>query len=132
MKKIKRILLCILVLNLWIIIINTNEVMSKTTIESMESDASTFIQKGQTAATGLGSITDSVTGEFVGLGQILTMIGAGVMVAATSYMGIKYMISPPDKQAALKQQLVGLVVAGIVIFGAYGIWSAILGLVSNF
>ena len=41
-------------------------------------------------------------------------------------------MSPPDKQAALKQQLIGVVVAGIVIFGAYGIWSAILSVVSKF
>lgn len=54
------------------------------------------------------------------------------MVILASYMGIKYMVSPPDKQGALKQQAIGLVVAGIVIFGAYGIWSGVLNIVKNF
>lgn len=66
------------------------------------------------------------------IGQILTLVGAGTLVAVTSYMGIKYLVSPPDKQAALKQQLIGLVVAGIVIFGAYGIWKAVVNVASQF
>lgn len=98
----------------------------------IETGATDFINKGSSAAGNLSSVTDTVTEQFTGVGQFLTMIGAGVMVAVVSYMGIKYLISPPDKQAALKQQLIGVVVAGIVIFGAYGIWKAILGIVSNF
>lgn len=132
MKKIKKILLSMLMLSLFILLINANEVMGTTTIKGMEDSAAAFISKGETGSGNLKPVTDAVTGEFTGLGQILTMIGAGVMVATTAYMGIKYMVSPPDKQAALKQQLVGLVVAGIVIFGAYGIWKAVIGVVSNF
>lgn len=99
-------------------------------LDRMQSQASGFLGKGKEEG---GSFdTSSITDDFVGLGQILTMIGAGVMVAVVSYMGIKYIMSPPDKQAALKQQLIGVVVAGIVIFGAYGIWSAILTVVSKF
>ena len=60
------------------------------------------------------------------------MIGAGVYVGVVAFMGIRYMTSSPDKQATLKQQLIGVVVSGIVIFGAYGIWKAVIGVVSNF
>lgn len=101
-------------------------------ITSMEKDATDFISHGEKKAGTLTKVTESITENFMGLGQLLTMIGAGVMVAVVSYMGIKYIMSPPDKQAALKQQLIGVVVAGIVIFGAYGIWKAVLGVVSNF
>lgn len=106
------------------------DVVDESLLDRMQSQASGFLEEGKK---GEGSVdTSSITKDFVGLGQILTMIGAGVMVAVVSYMGIKYIMSPPDKQAALKQQLIGVVVAGIVIFGAYGIWSAILSVVSNF
>lgn len=101
-------------------------------ITSMEKDATDFISHGEKKAGTLTKVTESITENFMGLGQLLTMIGAGVMVAVVSYMGIEYIMSPPDKQAALKQQLIGVVVAGIVIFGAYGIWKAVLGVVSNF
>ena len=60
-----------------------------------------------------------VTERFSGLGQALTMVGTGVMVAVIAYMGIKYMTSGPEAQAKLKTQLIGVVVAGVVIFGAY-------------
>ena len=53
------------------------------------------------------------------------MIGAGVLVAVITLMGIRYLTATPDKQAALKEQLIGVVVAGIVIFGAYGIWKIV-------
>lgn len=101
-------------------------------LKSLDEDSTGFLNIGKENAGDLGPVQKAVTENFMGLGQILTMVGAGVMVAVISYMGIKYLVSPPDKQAALKQQLIGVVVAGIVIFGAYGIWSAILRVVSHF
>lgn len=101
-------------------------------LKSLDEDSTSFLKAGKDGAGDLEPVQKAMTENFMGLGQILTMVGAGVMVAVISYMGIKYLVSPPDKQAALKQQLIGVVVAGIVIFGAYGIWSAILRVVSHF
>lgn len=67
-----------------------------------------------------------------GLGQILTTIGAGVMVAVITYMGIKYLTSGPEAQAKLKTQLIGVVVSGVVIFGAYTIWSIVVKIAETF
>ena len=47
-----------------------------------------------------------------------------VVVVAT-IMGIKYMVANPEEKAKLKTQLIGLVVATIVIFAAQFIWSTI-------
>lgn len=128
MKKIIRIaflaVICLCLLNA--------NVSFAVSLEGMESDAKDFIQKGKDSSGDLTSVVDTVTENFQGLGQILTIVGAGVLVAVVSYMGIKYMISPPDKQADLKNRLIYVVVAGIVIFGAYGIWKAILSVVSHF
>ncbi len=114
-----------------VFLINTN-VSFAVSLESMEKDAKDFIQKGKDNSGDLTPVVGTVTDNFQGLGQILTIVGAGVLVAVVSYMGIKYMISPPDKQADLKNRLIYVVVAGIVIFGAYGIWRAILSVVSHF
>ena len=119
--------MAILFLSFW----NFNDVYA-IDLESLEKDSTGFLDIGKENAGDLKPIEEAVTKNFMGLGQILTMVGAGVMVVVISYMGIKYLVSPPDKQAALKQQLIGVVVAGIVIFGAYGIWSAILRVVSHF
>lgn len=74
----------------------------------------------------------NVTAEFKDLAQILTMIGSGVMIAVTMYMGIKYLTSGPEAQAKLKGQLVGLLVSGLVVFASYPIWKIVLEIVSKF
>lgn len=112
----------------------SNQVLA-VSLQNMEKDADSFIDAGKKAAEDAGHMNDvitSVTDNFTGLGQILTVVGAGVLVAVISFMGIKYLISPPDKQAELKNRLIYVAVAGVVIFGAYGIWSAILDVVSKF
>lgn len=92
--------------------------------------ADNFIEAGRNSTTGLNDLS-SIGTEFVSIGQILTYIGAGVLVGAMAYMGILYIISPPDKQAKLKQQLIGLVVSAVVIFGAYYIWKFIVELLES-
>jgi hypothetical protein len=83
-------------------------------------DADKFIEKGSENA-GIGDLSN-IGSEFTEIGNVLKYIGAGIIVAATAYMGILYMISPPERQAKLKQQLIGLVVSAVVIFGGYYIW----------
>ena len=73
---------------------------------------------------------DNVVSELVSVGQALTFIGTGVLVGVTAYMGIKFLTSGPQEQAKIKEQLLGLLVSGFVIFGAYFIWKAIIDIVS--
>ena len=97
-------------------------------------DAKSFIDKGASEAGKNGlSQTDlnDVGKEFVQIAQILVYIGAGILVASTAYMGIKYMMASPEQQAKLKQQLIGLVVSALVVFGAYFIWSTVYDILNG-
>ena len=126
MKK-KMILTAILVMVIGICTFNT---VNADLLGDMEGDAQAFITNGHTQA---GNINyTNIANEFSGLGQILTMVGAGVMVAVTTYMGIKYLTAGPEAQAKLKTQLIGVVVSGVVIFGAYGIWKLVIEIASTF
>ena len=98
-------------------------------LTKMETQAKNFLSEGANQS---NISTTNIAKEFSGLGQILTMIGAGVMVAVTTYMGIKYLTAGPEAQAKLKTQLIGIVVSGVVIFGAYGIWSMVIKIASQF
>ena len=84
-------------------------------------DADKFIERGTANA----KISDlgEIAGNFSALGNILRFVGIGIVIAATAYMGILYMVSAPEKQAKLKQQLIGLIVSAVVIIGGYYIWS---------
>lgn len=91
-------------------------------LDDMRSQINSFQDK----AGGVTINTQNIVSPFVELTQILMTIGAGVLVAVTTYMGIKYLTSGPEAQAKLKIQLIGIVVAGFVIFGAYFIWKAVV------
>ncbi len=115
-KIFTKILFCILLV--YIVIANINVVKATEgagLLQKMEQQANGFIQKGQQSAEGNINY-QNIANEFKGLGQILTMVGAGVMVAITTYMGIKYLTAGPEAQAKLKVQLIGVVVSGMVIF----------------
>lgn len=131
MKNIKKIFVKILIIGIMFNIISfLNYEVNAGLIDDIISQSTDFINKGSNGAESFG--TAEITSDFKQIGQLLTYIGGGVLVAVVSYLGINYLISPPDKQAMLKQQLIGVVVSGVVIFGAYGIWKAILGIVSSF
>jgi len=94
----------------------------------MSSSIANFKKVGQSST---GNIdTTNVVSELVSVGQALTFIGTGVLIAVTAYMGIKFLTSGPQEQAKIREQLMGLLVAGFVIFGAYFIWKAIIDIVS--
>lgn len=85
-------------------------------------DADDFISRGQTSAKIQQDGLTEIGKNFTALGNVLRFVGIGIVVGATAYMGILYMISAPEKQAKLKQQLIGLVVSAVVIIGGYYIW----------
>lgn len=58
-----------------------------------------------------------------GMANILTTVGVVVVLAGIIIVGIMYMTASPEQAAKLKMKLVGLALAGIIIIGAFGIWS---------
>lgn len=119
-----------LIMMILFVVISAFNTVNADLLGDMEGDAQAFIDNGYKQA---GKIDyTNIANEFAGLGQILTMVGAGVMVAVTTYMGIKYLTAGPEAQAKLKTQLIGVVVSGVVIFGAYGIWKLVVEIASTF
>ena len=94
------------------------------TLASMAGKTKTFLSKGAGASIN----TSKLETEFADLGAILTTIGAGILLIATAYMGIRYFMANPDEQARLKTQLVGLAVSAVVVFGAVSIWRLTVGI----
>lgn len=131
MKTIKRIfsILCLILIIINIFNINLYKVEALT-LSEMQSETNEFMTKGQTGSKGIDGA--GIFKDLADMGSILTTIGAGVLVAATLYMGIKYMTASPEAQAKLKQQLIGLVVSGFVIFGSYAIWKIVVTIVEKF
>jgi len=120
----KKIVLCtiliLIILNAFCILKFEANAMNLT---GMENQVTNWLTTGRDrAGTELGNGINEITSPLVNIGQILLMIATGVLVIVTTFMGIKYITASPEGQAKLKQQLVGLVVSCIVIFGAWSIW----------
>lgn len=86
--------------------------------------------------TGKSGNSANISGDDMGsivipIANILTAIGVVVLVAVTIVMGIKYMFATPEEAAKLKQQLIGLVVAGVVILGATAIWKIVYNIINS-
>ena len=124
----------LLIISLFLLIINIFMVncykVEALTLKEMQEQTKEFLTTGENEADSIE--TDGIFDDLVDMGSILTTIGAGVMVAVTLYMGIRFITATPEAQAKLKQQLIGLVVAGFVIFGAYFIWKIVINIVEKF
>lgn len=115
MKKSLKIILSLIVLLATIFTINAQAL----SWDSIKSDADKFISTGEKQQ--LIKSSDIVQ-KVVPVGQMLTALGIAVLFGAFLILGIKYMKAQPEERGKLKQQLIGLVLSGIVIFGAYTIW----------
>ena len=93
-------------------------------IDNIQGSAKNFLSTGEKNQNNTISVSN-MKKELLPIAEILTMIGTGVVIICAIVIGIKYMVASPDEQAKLKKQMVGLVLATIVIFGAYGIWKAL-------
>lgn len=124
----------LIIISLFIIIISifmaNSYKVDALTLKEMQDKTDKFLTTGKTESSGID--TDGIFDDLSDMGSILTTVGAGVMVAVTLYMGIRFITATPEAQAKLKQQLIGLVVAGFVIFGAYFIWKIVIDIVSKF
>lgn len=74
---------------------------------------------------------DDFVNQFVGIGQLLVIAGIVVLLITVGITGIRWITATPEKQAKLKEQLIGLVIATVVIFGAVGIWSIVRGIMEK-
>lgn len=139
MGKIMRILINLILIGLFFIgIINPVAMAAEPDyssgsdlLQTMQNDISSFLTTGASEAEKDGIKPGEMAKNFKGLGQILTMVGVGVLIGVTSFMGIKYLTAGPEAQAKLKIQLIGIVVSGFVIFGGFYIWKLVVTLASG-
>ena len=130
MKIFKKILILTLIAGIVLsVFLAFNSNTYATTAKDMMDKASGFINKGKTESNGVD--IGSAVEPLAGFGSILTTVGVGILVIVTIIMGIRYITATPETQGKLKQQLIGLVVAGFVIFGSYSIWKLVVGIVKN-
>ena len=115
----KKIAIFLIVIAILFIFLNTNYVFANNlSWDSITKSAQDWEAKGKNKTL---ISEDKIVDAVLPVGQMLTAIGVAVLFGGIVILGIKYMISEPEQKGKLKQQLIGLVVAGVVIFGSYTI-----------
>lgn len=74
---------------------------------------------------------DDLSKTIVPIAQTLVAVGSLVVAVATGIMAIKYLMGSPEKRGELKGQLVGLVIATVVIFGGQIIWATLYNMLKD-
>lgn len=72
--------------------------------------------------------SDEVWKELASIAQMLMAVGAVVVVACFMWLGIKYMTTDPGGKADVKQKLIGLVIATVIVFGGLSIFTIVVNL----
>lgn len=68
---------------------------------------------------------EDLSNIFIPLARILAAVGTVILVIVTIFIGIKYMTAGPNDKGKLKQKLIALTIAAIVLFAAQGIWALV-------
>lgn len=119
-KKITYIMIIIAIIFSW-----GNQVFA---LENIKNAGDEFVSKGNASSV---ITTDEAWEILKPIGQILVAVASVVLVIAYMYLGIQYMITDPGEKANIKQKLIGLVIATVLIYGATGLFAIIINLANS-
>lgn len=128
--KAKKIMILIAILVILCMVFVPKEVYAGELVKNIMDTASAWTAYGEASG---GSIipTSDIQKEFVPIGQVLVAIASIVIVVVTGIMGIKYITANPEEKGKLKQQLIGLVISIVIVYGAVGIWTLVQNIIKE-
>lgn len=74
---------------------------------------------------------DEIKKNILPIAHILVAIATVVFMIVGMIMGIKYMISGADERAGIKQKLIWLIIAMVLVYGATGIYNLVVDIMQN-
>ena len=75
--------------------------------------------------------TEEAWTKLIPVGRILVSIASVILVVCYMYLGIKYMMADPSGKADVKQRLIYLVIATVLIYGGVGIFTVVVNLMNS-
>lgn len=107
-----------------------HSVYAEDPLQDMKDQATSWINNGEELGKNILPSSD-LQKTFVPIGQVLVAVATIVVLVVTIIMGIKYITANPEEKGKLKQQLIGLVVSIVVIYGAVGIWNLVQNIMKS-
>lgn len=111
------------------ILLKNNVYASSYSISNIFIDAENFLQVGNSASETINTNALKDTSTFIF--NLLSSIGLVVAIIVGMVLGIQFMISSAEDKAKVKEALIAYTISCVVLFGAYGIWSAVINMVQD-
>ena len=122
-KIIKKIIL-VLIFTLISCIIFTSNTYATSNIDTIISDAESFLGVGTDDA--IDKVKLGKTSNYIY--NTLLVIAVAVAVIVGTYLGIKFMLESAEDKAKIKETMIPFIVGCFIIFGAFGIWKVVVGI----
>ena len=97
-------------------------------LENIKSQGDDFLNQGSSESP---ISTDEAWEILRPIAVALVAIASVVLVIANMYMGIQYMITDHKGKDNIKQKLIGLIIATVLIYGGMGLFSIIINLFNS-
>ena len=120
-KKIVKIILL-----LFVLINFTNNIVMADGITDIINSGKGFLQHGsiQVGQDQLQTLSNTVY-------NILLALGVAIAVIIAAILGIKFMLGSVEEQANVKNMIIPYIIGCAVIFGAFGIWKAVVDIMQS-
>lgn len=128
--RMKKTIVSIALTILLVITFIPHNVYAEDLMQNMKDQAISWLDKGKELGNNVLPST-TLQNKFIPIGQVLVTIATIVVLVVTLVMGIKYITANPEEKGKLKQQLIGLVVSIVVIYGAVGIWTLVQNIMNS-
>lgn len=123
----KRVFILLLVIT---ILLSLYNVTYATGLDGIMDGADSFLDVGK-GSQNQGFSWEGITNASDLIYNTLLTIGIVVAVVVAAFLGIKFITSSVEEQAKVKESLIPFVVGCVVIFGAFGIWKLVTGLLET-
>ena len=90
-----------------------------------------FIKEGSESSMVANVHEEDIKEDMSAMFRILFTIGTILTVIIGVILGISFIMASAEEKAQIKEKMIPYVVGCIVIFGAFGIWSLVVQIVSN-
>lgn len=117
MKKVVKIFIILI-----IIILTTKIQVKAFSMDDVMTRAKEFTSSSSSARIPESNIKDLSNSVY----NILFVIGVAAAVVFAAVLGVKFIIGSAEEQAEVKKFIVPYIVGCIIVFGAFGIWAALV------
>ena len=128
LRKIEKILIILVIINIIFAIVNVSQALS---LSNIIESGDEFLSTGKGEADYKFFNSQKAKGIISNIYSIIFPLGVAITVIVGGVLGTKFMLASAEDKAKIKESLVPYVIGCIVIYGAIGIWTLTINIMTT-